>query len=157
MDTEEQTQNDELRRAALAARERSRALRAMMESRSVNEMTLKGIGRPRNTPEHYHIIYHVPRENIAIPYYKEPFATQHDVYKRMQEMGLDSEPNTEWYEEGLVGIESTLHGRSGLWWIILEPARCVRSACRQYMTREFAKRRLILLPNETTLPVVRRS
>lgn len=157
MNTEEQTQNDGLRRAALAARERSRALRNMMGARASNESLLRGIGRPRNAPEHYHIIYHVPSENLAIPYYKEPFATQHDVYERMQEMGLDSEPNTEWYEEGLVGIETTLHGRSGLWWIILEPARCIRSACRQYITREFVKRRLILLPNEEALPVIRRS
>lgn len=152
---EEQNQNDDLRRAALAARERSRAVRAMMESRSVNEKMLRGFGRPKNTPEHYHIIYHVPSENLAIPYYTEIFATQHEVYTRMQQRGLESEPNTEWYEEGLVGIESTLHGRAGLWWLLLEPARCIRSACRQFMTRDFVKRRLIILPNESAVPVVR--
>lgn len=153
------TQNDALRRAALAARERSRVLRATMEARSQHE-GFKGLlkfPRSQNTPEHYHIIYHVPSENLAIPYFQEIFATQHDVYERMQQMGLESEPNTEWYEEGLIGIETTLHGRTGLWWMLLEPARCIRSACRQFMSREFRKRRLLILPNEGALPVVQRS
>lgn len=152
-----QVQNDELRRAALAARERSRVLRATMEARSQHYgfRDLLKQPRPRNTPEHYHIIYHVPSENLAIPYYKEVFASQQEVYTRLQEKGLESEPNTEWYEEGLVGIETTIHGRTGLWWILLEPARCIRSACRSNLPRDFAKRRLILLQNEDTLPVIR--
>jgi len=151
---EEQTQNDELRRAALAARERSRALRAVMESRSLHDIR-QHAARPQPTPEHYHILYHVPSENVVIPHYGEVFATQREVYLRMQEMGLASEPNTEWYDEGLVGIETTLHGRSGLWWLILEPARCVRSQCRRNLPRDFVKRRLVLLQNESALPVIR--
>jgi hypothetical protein len=157
MNYETLTQNDELRRAALAARERSRVLRATMEARSENDGALQKLARPfrRPTPEHYHIIYHVPSENLAIPYYKQVFATQREVYERLQEMALESEPNTEWYEEGLVGIETTLHGRAGLWWLLLEPACCIRSACRTHLPKDFARRRLVLLHNEDTLPVIR--
>lgn len=147
MNLEEQTQNDELRRAALAARERSRALRAMMESRPTYDEAVRHVlARPTPTPEHFHIIYHVPSENLAIPHYGDLFATQREVYERMHEMGLESEPNTEWYEEGLVGIETTLHNRTGLWWVILEAARCIRSQCRPNLPKNFGKRRLMLVP-----------
>lgn len=152
MNSDDKAQSDALRRAALAARERSRILRETMGNR-----TLAGLvpNRRPPTPEHYHLIYHVPSENLAIPYYAEVFATAREAYERMHQMGLESEPNTEWYDEGLIGIETTVHGRTGLWWLLIEPARCIRSACRQFMTKDFRRRQLILVRDEEVVPYIR--
>lgn len=151
--TQNQNPNEGLRRAALAARERSRVLRESMG----NPSALAGLVKARRppTPEHFHLIYHVPSENLAIPYYSEIFATAREAYERMHQMGLESEPNTEWYDEGMVGIETRVHSRAGLWWILLEPARCIRSACRPLMTKDFRRRQLVLVKNELVVPYIR--
>ena len=79
--------------------------------------------------------------------------TAREAYARVREMGEESEPQTEWYENGLVGIETRLHGRSGRWWIVLEVSRCVRSACRQFLPRDMRKRQMIVLPETAVVPV----
>jgi hypothetical protein len=89
----------------------------------------------------------------VIPYFKEVFGTAREAYARVKEMGEGSEPQTEWYENGLVGIETRLHGRAGLWWIVLEVSRCVRSACRPYLPRDIRRRQMLVLPDEATVPV----
>ena len=152
MDKTQVKESEALRKAALAARERSRILRETMGNRE-----LAGLANNRRPPsiEHFHLIYHVPKDNLAIPYYNEFFATDHDARERMHAMALEAAPNSEWYEEGLVGIETTIHGRSGLYWLLLEPARCIRSACAKNMPRDFRKRQLILVRDEAVVPYIR--
>lgn len=79
---------------------------------------------PRGTePDHYHIIYG------GIPRYRVGYPTQRDAYAELRRLGLASEPHTEWYDDGRVGIETRIHGRTGLHWVELEVAGCVRRAC----------------------------
>jgi len=147
MDRDERAQNQVLRTAALTQRARNRA-----ERRAGS-----GADRPRKlrlppTPEHFHIAYHVPAENIVIPYFREVFETQREAYLRVQAMGTEAEPQTEWYENGLVGIETTLHGRSGIWWVVLEVTKCVRPDCRPHLSKQLCRQQLVLLPGSRPVP-----
>ena len=136
-----------LRQEALAARARKRAA----EHRHGPGPTGH---RPSTRPEeHYHVIYHVPAENLAIPYFKEVFPTVREAYVKIAEMGKAAEPHTEWYEDGEVGFETQMPGRLGLYWIVVEVTGCIRRSCSQFMTRDMVKRKLTVIPeNEDVVP-----
>lgn len=141
------TDTDEVRKSMNAARERNRKWRRKNGERSM--LSPYGDFRPAPTPEHYHIIYSVPAEGVAIPYMAEVFMEEKEVYARIKEMGDASEPNTEWYDDGSAQIETRLHGRTGMWRVILEPTRCIRRSCRPNLPREAKKGSLVLLPGAT--------
>jgi len=138
--------NEALREAGQRASRRNRA-----ERRARGEGS--GLGpygnlRPAPTPEHHHIVYHVVSgdEPASVPYYKEAWMNVRDAYVRVAEMGRESEPNTEWYDDGRVQIETTVHGRTGLYRILLEVVRCVRTQCRQYLPKDVRRRELLVIP-----------
>jgi hypothetical protein len=134
---------DPVRNAMLHARDRNRRWRRQA---GIRGNTSPYQVRPAPTPEHYHILYHVPSEGVMIPHYAELFMEQRDVYQRMKDMADASEPNTEYYDSGEIMIETPLHGRTGQFRVILEAARCVRRACRPNLPRAEKKRGLLLLP-----------
>jgi hypothetical protein len=105
----------ELRRAATAAR------------RSNERMRLFGPdGRilPRKEAvSHYHLAYN------DIVHWSVVFETQTLAFKEMHRLGQESEPNTQWYEEGPVMIETSLPGRTGLHRILLQAVACHHASC----------------------------
>jgi hypothetical protein len=106
------------------------------------------------TQEHYHLIYHVPTENLSIPYFKDVYPTAREAYLRVAELGRQAEPRTEWFDDGEVGFETKLPGRMGLYWVVVEVTGCIRGACRQFMTREMLKRTLVIVPEDgETVPL----
>lgn len=101
------------------------------------------------SPEHYHIVYNVPKENISVPHWAKVYVDAKEAYQQVYDLGKQAEPNTEWYgDDGVVGIETRLHGRTDLWWVVLEVAACIRSSCLSTVAREQQKRRLILIPGD---------
>lgn len=98
------------------------------------------------SPEHYHIIYHVPKDGLSIPHFKEVYTTSREAYVKIHEMAQEAEPNVEWYEDGQVGFETRLYGRADMWWLVLEVAACIRSACTKIMQKNAMRGKLILLP-----------
>jgi hypothetical protein len=85
------------------------------------------IAPPR--PSHYHIAYELPAEQRLVVHFTKGYDTQRQAYAAVHAMGEASEPQTEWYEDGRVMIETTLHGRSGLFRIILRVAACINKKC----------------------------
>lgn len=126
---------------------------AIREARRANQEyrqqanTGDGLYIPRAipSPEHYHIIYHVPKDSISIPNYREVFVCSRDAYARLQDTALQAK-HVEYYENGQIGVETPIHGRTGLWWIRLEVAACIRSTCANSVDRARRKRQLMLLP-----------
>lgn len=95
---------------------------------------------PIPSPEHYHLLYHSVKDDVTIPYWDKVFLSHTEAYEEVARVGKEAEPNCEWYEDGRVAIETTLHDRSGLWWIILEPAACMRGHCAPLVRRENIRR-----------------
>lgn len=100
------------------------------------------------SPEHYHIVYNVPSENISVPHFADVYVEAKEAYEKIFVLGKEAEPRAEFYDEGLVGIETRLHGRTDLWWVVLEVAACIKASCMRTVEREKQKRRLILLPGD---------
>ena len=151
MDREQYEANQRLRQEGLIARDRNRAWRRQGGGQGGHAGRGPLVGsRPARTPEHFHISYHVPADNIVIPYYPEIYVTAREAYVRVHAMGQEAEPQTEWYENGLVGIETSLNGRSGHWWIVLEVTRCVRSGCRPYLPKDLKKRQMVVVRDATS-------
>lgn len=128
---------------------------AVRRAAKLNKRYLKafeGGGRlppmPQPSPEHYHIVYHVPKEELTIPHFRDIYVSSKDAYQRIHDVAQEAEPNVEWYEDGSIGIETTLHGRADLWWIIMSVAPCVASQCSSALARTKRKRQLILLPGD---------
>ena len=132
--------SSQLRAAALAARERQRLLRA-------HGPGALGHQRPQ-TEEHYHLVYHVPAENIAIPYFKDVFSTPREAYLQLQRLGRSAEPRTEWYEDGEVGFETSIPGRMGRYWVVAEVTGCIRFSCAQFMTKAQRKQTIHTVPTD---------
>src|SRR6266540_1414180 len=88
-----------------------RTVRTDADSKSKGGVTASGIIVPDPLPSqlHYHVIYHVPAEGVSIPHWKMCFLTPNAVREHIAELGQKAEPNTEWYEDGQVGIETPLH------------------------------------------------
>jgi hypothetical protein len=145
-DEQIQKSNDLLRRAAKRSAIRIKETRRRIEEQGLGSLWLpEKYRQPEPAEEHYHVVYAVPKDNLRIPGFGEVFMTARDCYARIKEMGDAGEPQTEWYDDGRVGIETTLHGRVGLWWIEMEVAPCIASKCVKNMTRNQRKRRLVLL------------
>ncbi len=85
---------------------------------------------PADIPEHWHVTYE------GVPDFKRIFLKSSDAYWEVKLLGEKSEPNTEWYEDGRVMIETRLHDRTGLHKVILEVVACTRRACRARITGE---------------------
>ena len=109
-------------------------------------MVLPPVVQP--SPEHYHIIYHIPKDGLSIPHYGEVFLESKQAYERLQETALKSNGNCEYYEDGRVGVETRLHGRADLWWIILEVAACIRSTCNRNIDKLHQRGRMIIVPDQ---------
>lgn len=82
-------------------------------------------------PSHYHIAYELPAEQRLVVHFQQRYDTQRQAYAEVHRMGMESEPQTEWYDDGRVMIETTLHGRSGLFRIVLRVAACINKKCGQ--------------------------
>lgn len=111
--------------------------------------------RAEPSPEHYHLIYNVPKDNISIPHWAKAYITSKEGYEEVYRLGKAAEPNVEWYDDGTVGLETRLHGRADLWWIVVEVAACVRSGCAKVLAGLEPARRFITKPelddvNETS-------
>lgn len=104
------------------------------------------VPRAQPSPEHYHVVYNIPSDNISIPHYTDVYVSAREAYQKLFEMGKAAEPRCEFYEDGKVGIETRLYGRADLWWIVLEVAACIRSACMDRIQREKLKRQLLIVP-----------
>lgn len=143
--------NEQLRRAAQAARRRNKRLRQSLEGGDF-EGALRLVSSNNQKPAHYHIIYHVLSENLVIPHFRVAFRTQKAAMLRLWELGRESEPQTEWYDNGMVGIETPMPGRAGLWWIQLEVAGCVAQGCHP---EEMIREPRHLLPDNRIMPVAR--
>lgn len=100
------------------------------------------------SPEHYHLVYNVPKEGVSIPHYADVYVTSREAYGKIWEIAQQAEPNVEYSDDGRVGLETRLHGRADLWWVVLEVAACIRSACTKTIDRGKLKKRLILLTGE---------
>lgn len=100
------------------------------------------------SPEHYHLVYHVPKTGTSTPDFARIYIDSKDAYRQIWEYAQQAEPNVEYGDDGQIGMEMRLHGRADLWWVVLEVAACIRSACEQNVSREHRKRQLILLPDQ---------
>jgi hypothetical protein len=136
------------RQGKLAIARNRKARRAQKKLGSWDGRTASGIivPDPEPSPEHYHIIYHVPKEGLSLPRWNTLYVTLKEAREYIFDLGLKAEPRAEFYENGQVGIETPMHGREGLFWIVLEVAACMRSACMQNLERSKLKRSLVLMP-----------
>lgn len=134
MPTPPKDPNAPLRLAAQRAARRNRAIQSSLDKHDLDG-ALRIIAAQNNaSAQHWHVIYHVPAENVSIPHFRIGFSTQRDALQYIKSLGDQSEPRTEWYDDGKVGIETAMPGRSGLWWILLEVAGCVAQGCTPEMT-----------------------
>ena len=98
------------------------------------------------SPEHYHVVYNIPKENLSIPYFADVYITAREAYQKIYDLGIRAEPNAEFYDDGTIGLETRLHSRADLWWIILEVAACIKGGCLSRVNREQQKRKMVLVP-----------
>lgn len=82
------------------------------------------------SPEHYHVVYTIPKEELRIPHFRITFRTTREAYQHVFDLAQQAEPNVEYYEDGQVGLEMRMRQRSGLWWVILEVAPCIAQGCQ---------------------------
>lgn len=131
---------------------RKQAQRASRQNKKYLKSLTGGGGiltpRAQPSPEHHHIIYHVPKEGLSIPHFEEVFLDSKSAYQRLKETADKSNGNCEFYDDGRVGVETRLHGRTDLWWVILEVAACIRSSCAKNVGKLQQRGRLIILPGE---------
>jgi hypothetical protein len=136
------------RQGKLAIARNRKARRSQKKLGTWDGRTASGIivPDPEPSPEHYHIIYHVPKEGLSLPRWNTLYVTLKEAREYIFDLGLKAEPRAEFYENGQVGIETPMHGREGLFWIVLEVAACIRPACLQNFDRARMKRSLVLMP-----------
>jgi hypothetical protein len=115
----------QLRRAMQIA-----ALLQKQEARRIDPDT--GLSLPRQwvpSPEHYHLIYHVPKDSVSVPDFKRRFEKSKPAYQAIFDMAQQAEPNVEYYDDGTIGMEMRMHGRAGLTWVVMEVGACMRNGC----------------------------
>lgn len=142
--------SDPLHKALLAARARNRAIRQATRS---GGRGLSDLLAPRMASEHFHLVYHLPREGLSIPYYKDVLSTVHDAFGRLHALGKQAEPQTEWYDDGTIGFETSLAGRLGKFWVVVQVTGCVLGSCQVHMSREQHRQKFTLLTDETPIPL----
>lgn len=104
----------DLRRAAKAARLNNEHMRLF----GSNGQLLS------NEDAHYHVMYD------DVVHIKVVYETAKLAFEEVYRLGVMSEPNTEWYEEGPVRIETRLEDRTGLHRVLLQVVEC-RNTCRR--------------------------
>jgi len=107
-----------------------------------------GLIVPRATPspEHYHVVFNIPKDDLSIPNFREIHISAQEGYQKIFDYAMAAQPNVEFYDEGIVGLEMRMPGRTDLWWVVLELAACVKASCLNLVSREKLKRTLVLLP-----------
>ena len=104
------------------------------------------VPRAQASPEHYHLVYNAPKENVSIPDFGTVYVTAREAYQKVYDLGMRAQPNAEFYDEGLVGFETRMAGRADLWWIVVEVAACIKARCLRSVERAQQKRQLVLVP-----------
>jgi hypothetical protein len=94
----------------------------------------RGDGKPvipgaMPSPEHYHLIYTVPKLEQTFPSFDTRFHSSREAYEQIKKLADRAEPNVEYYDEGPVGMEVRLIGRADAWWVLFDVAACLRSRC----------------------------
>lgn len=84
---------------------------------------------PTISPEHYHIVYNIPKENLSIPRFSERFDIIKPAYQAIFDLAKEAEPNVEYYNDGTIGLEMRMKGRTGTMWVVLEVGVCLRANC----------------------------
>lgn len=120
----------QMKKAADLARRRNRRYRKALDAGDFAGAMQVFKAPEQQAPQHYHIIYHVKKDGLAIPYFRVAFPTQRLAMQHIFHLGQQAEPNTEYYDDGTVGLEMAMPGRVGLWWIRLEVAGCIATECR---------------------------
>ena len=91
---------------------------------------LAAAGRPLKpiiSPEHYHVVYQY--EDRAVVHFAAVYPSVRTAYLEVKRLGDEAEPNTEWYDDGRVMIETPIHGQSGLHRIVLRVTACMNTNC----------------------------
>src|SRR5678809_1671194 len=100
---------DSFNRAAAPARRQNRQDRRRNQKQGIFDGAsgVGGIVIPDPIPsvEHYHMLYTSVKDDVAIPYWDKVFLSPADIYAEIRRVGEESEPNTEWYDDGRAAIE----------------------------------------------------
>lgn len=99
-------------------------------------------GDPTLGTEHYHLCFQIVGETEMMPMFQMAYPTPRTAYIEVKRLGEESEPNTEWGQDGRVQIETPLAGRTGLWRVIIQVAGCQAKRCQAKK-----KRSGLLLPS----------
>jgi hypothetical protein len=110
-------------------REGQKALARRRKMREINRSEIMPVELTTN--EHYHLVYFHPKEEISVAHFEEKYFTQKQAFQALKDLGDKAEPNTEWYENGQIGIETRIHGMIGLHWIIAGVGMCNRRRCAE--------------------------
>lgn len=93
------------------------------------------------SPEHYHVVYNIPKDNLSVPRFYEVHIEAKDAYQTIFDLAQQGNQNAvEYYDDGTIGLEMRMKGRADLWWVILEVAACIKRACLSRVAREKLKR-----------------
>lgn len=91
--------------------------------------------------EHYHACFDILGETQGpVPFFQMVFPTKRLAYAYLKQLGEESEPNTEWGQDGRIQIETPVVGRTGLFRVRVNVAACVARQCSG------KKRSKIILP-----------
>lgn len=115
-----------------AVREKFRKLKQQMDIADTVEVARVGGHINKHdlyTGEHYHACFEIVGTNEVMPFFQQAFPTQRTAYLYLKQLGEESEPNTEWGQDGRIQIETPLMGRSGLFRVIVSVARCIARRC----------------------------
>jgi hypothetical protein len=117
-----------------AIRERNRRLRNQIDVSNTKVVAQAGgVANAGDTAlwanEHYHLCFEIVGTGEVMPFFQMAYPTPRSAYLEVKRLGDESEPNTEWGQDGRVLIEAPIAGRSGLFRIIVSVARCVAKRC----------------------------
>lgn len=99
------------------------------------------------SPEHYHLVYNVPKDHLSLPHFADTYVMAREAYQKIFDLGMQAQPNCEFYDDGTIGLEMRIQGRADLWWVVLEVAACIRAACLNAVEREKRKRSFVIVPD----------
>jgi hypothetical protein len=130
--------------AGRVVREKFNRLRNSMDiADSVKLAAAGGVVNKHALPqgEHYHACFQMVGSDAVLPFFGVAFPTKRTAYLYLKKLGEDSEPNTEWGQDGRIQIETPVAGRTGLFRVRVSVARCIARKCAG------KKRSRILLPD----------
>ncbi len=116
------------------AREKMRRLKQQVDINNTEEVARAGgVANTGTTAlwkgEHYHVCFEIVGTGKVMPFFQVAFPTPRAAFMQLKQMGDDSEPNTEWGQDGRILIETPLAGRSGMFRVICSVARCLARKC----------------------------